>query len=260
MLALAACGSENATVDAAIIPDASEPDAGIDAFEYDLSCSGNSAPTTAVGQITVSGVVTKAGLAGSLPVEGATLKVCKNGAPDCTGANQLGTDATSAANGSWSIGPFETSSMPVDAYTAMTAKGVRTTHTYAPSPVVADLANIPVIGFDPALLQFLATACPQDDNTNGIVVLRVADCKDTSIAESANVTVSVKQGGTEVTGTSVVDLGALNPAAAGTFMVCNVPASAATEVNATYKTTTFRAHTLGVVAGATSNTIVLPGY
>ena len=263
VLALAACGSDHANPDAAI-PDAA-PDAKVwsDAPPgptYDFSCAGNAAPTTATPQITVSGTVRKVGLGGSMAVQGATLKACKNGAADCTGANQLGADATSAANGGWSIGPFDTSSMPVDAYIAMTATGARPTHVYSPSPLVADLATVPVQAFDPQLLEFLASACPQDDNTNGIVVLLVTDCAAKAIGDAANVTLSIKQGGTEVTGTSLVNLGQLDASAAGTFMVCNVPANVATEVNATYKTTTFRAHTLGVVAGTTTNTIVRPGY
>src|SRR5690349_7283311 len=91
VLALVACGSDNATPDASIdaVPDAKVWDDAPPGPTYDLSCSGNSAPTTATAQITLSGVVTNAGVADN-PVEGATVKACKAGAPDCTGSNQLG--------------------------------------------------------------------------------------------------------------------------------------------------------------------------
>ncbi len=261
VLALAACGSDHVAPDAAI--DAA-PDAKIwsDAPppSYDVSCSGNAAPTTATAQITLSGVAVNAGLAGDVPVEGATVKACKRGAPDCAGSNQFGADATTAANGGWSIGPFNTSSMPADLFLAVTATGVRTTYGYPPSPLTADLGNVSMIALDAALLQFLSQACPQDDATKGIVIILVADCADVPIADVDNVTLSVKQGGTEVTGTSVVDFGKLKASLAGNFMICNVPANAATEVNATYKTTTFRGYTLGVVAGTTTNARVHPGY
>lgn len=263
VLALAACGgSDNAVPDAAIdaAPDASKVWSDAPPVTYDLSCSGNSAPTTAAAQITVSGVVTKAGLGGDVPVEGATLKVCKVGAPDCTGSNQVGTDVTSAANGDWSFGPLDINSMPADLYVAMTATNVRTTFGYSPAPIVGDLSGLPLTAMDSGLLTFLSSACPQDDTTNGIVIMLVTDCTGKPIADAANITLSVKQGGTEVTGTSVVDFGQLKASLAGTFLVCNVPANAVTEVNATYKTTTFLPRPLEVVAGTTSNTRVRPGY
>ena len=64
---------------------------------------------------------------------------------------------------------------------------------------------------------------------------------------------------------SVVDLGNIASQFAGTFLVCNVPAAnatnaGATTVAATYKTTVLKDVIVRVATGATTQTIVRPGY
>jgi hypothetical protein len=143
----------------------------------------------------------------------------------------------------------------------MTDNTARTTMIFPPSPLVADLANIPVLTFDPQLISLLANfGCPQDDTANGIIMLRVQDCADAAIDDTANTTLSVKQGGNEVQGTSVLDLSQLQQSAAGTYMICNVPENAVTTVGASYSGKTLRAHDVKVVKGASTATIVRPGY
>ena len=271
VLAMAAsCGEDHAKADAAIVIVDAPPDAKqfFDAPPpmYDFTCMGNAAPTTATAQITLGGTVQRAYLNGTTPAvaprDGATLKACKAGETTCTGQNQYGNNVTSAGGGNFSIGPINTSMMPLDAYIEMTDTGSRTTYVYPPSPFTADQGMIPVLTFDPALIQLLGafTSCTQMDTNNGIIALAVTDCAQAPIDDSANVMISIKQGGSEVQGTDVVDLGMLQAQAAGTFLICNVPANATTTVDATYNSMSFREHDVKVVAGATTATLLRPGY
>jgi hypothetical protein len=98
------------------------------------------------------------------------------------------------------------------------------------------------------------------NTSQSIVGLALVDCAGMPITDSGNVMLSVKQSGTAVAGTTTLDAGTLNQAAAGTFLVCGVPAAAATEVSATYMGHTFVAHSMKTVAGTTSATILVPGY
>ncbi len=270
--ALAACGDDGGNAKA----DAGMPDSGPDAKVYmdappptfDFSCAGNAAPTTAAANVTLTGDVTRIGI-GAGGVEfaalgGAALKACTTGT-NCAGQDQLDTD-TSAADGSFTLGPLATGATPLDAYISMTAANSRPTYTYPAQPFTADQGNIPILTFDSGLLALAGAqlGCPQNDTSNGIVGIAVTDCADAPITESQDINLIVKQNGAAVAGTSVVDLGSLDARAAGTFLVCNVPAnggSTTTEVGATYKTTMqLRAHNVKVVAGATTATILRPGF
>jgi hypothetical protein len=266
----AACGSDSAKPDASIkIIDASpdSPKVWEDAPpgpNYDFSCMGNTAPTTATADITLSGTAQRVGLGGATALADATLKACKADAATCSGQDQYGTTATSATDGSWSIGPFASGGTPVNGYVSMTAANTRPTLMFPPSPLAADLGMIPILGFDPQLISLLGQAgCTQDDAANGIVTLLITDCAMTPIDGGASTTISVKQGGTEVTGTTVIDLGQLSAQAAGTYLVCNVPENAGTTVTtggATYNGMMLRAHDVKVVKATTTITILRPGF
>ncbi len=270
LLALAACGSDKAQPDAQIvIQDAPPPDMKI--FEdapppmFDFSCMGNAAPDTATAQITMSGTVQRVYLNGAQPAiegkDGALVSACAAGQPDCTGANQYGTTATTAGGGNFSIGPVDTNMAPLDVYLEMTEETSRTTQVYPPSPLVADQGMIPVLTFDPNLITLLGNfGCDQHDANNGMLILRVVDCSDAAIDDSTNLTLSIKQGGSEVTGTSVLDLGAFDQQIGGTFLVCNVPEGDVTTVGASYSSMDLRAHDVKIVKGTTTATIIRPGY
>lgn len=270
MLALAACGSDHAQPDASIkIIDSPMPDAKV--FEdapppmFDFSCMGNTAPTTATANITLSGTVQRAYFNGTQPaimaLDGATVKACKAGAANCSGPNQIGTTQTTAGGGNFSIGPIATSMMPLDGYLDMQASMSRTTFVYPPAPATADLGMIPVLTFDPQLVGFLSNVgCPQNDNTNGIAILAITDCANAPIDDTANTVLSVKQGGTEVTGVDVLDLGQLQAQLAGTYFVCNIPENATTTVGASYKGMALRGHDVQIVKATTTATIISPGY
>ena len=272
-LGVAACGSDNkgtadagkTFMDAKVFMDA-PPKVFMDAPPpmFDFTCENNTAPTTAAANITVSGVVTQIDIQGTTPsistLDGATLDGCKTGAANCTGPNQYGTEVTSANGGTFAIGPFATGGVPVDAFVTMTKTGDRAARVYPASPVAADLPNMPVLTFTDtafaALNQFLQLG---QQAGNGTLAIYVTDCANTPISDSANITLSVKQGGNPVANTKTVDAGALSSMAAGIFIVSNVPPGD-TEIGATYKTHTLRAHTIGVVAATTSETIVRPGF
>ena len=269
LTALAACGDDggakpidaavDVAVDSKVFMDAPPP-------MFDFTCMGNAAPTMASANITLTGSVTKVALNGITPqfndLEGATVKGCAVGTA-CMGQDLHDTD-TSAADGSFTLGPISTSMAPLDAYISMTENTSRPTYTYPAQPFVADQGNIPILTFDPTLIALLSNlGCTQNDNTNGIVGLAVTDCADMPITDTANLTLSVKQGGNQVSGTDEVNLGDLSMQAAGTFLICNVPANAGTtttEVGATYNGMMLRAHSVKVVAGATTSTLLRPGY
>jgi len=265
MLFVAACGGDdgNKTSDAGVDAPDQQADAAIDTPTgptFDFSCLGNAAPTTATANITLSGTVEQVSFSGLNGVEGASVHACVANT-NCTGQNDKAM-ATSAADGSFTLGPIATGGVPADLYAKLTGNGLRETHTYAPSPFVADQSDIPVLTFDPSLIS-LIPGCNQMDNVNGMLGLAITDCANNPISDTANINLIVKQNGATVTGTKVVDLGGISSAYAGTYLVCNVPANAGsttTEVGATYKTMTLRSHNVTIVAGTTTATGIRPGY
>lgn len=240
----------DAPPDAKVFMDAPAPNFDV------TSCASNPAPTMATAQVTLSGTAQLFNGATPTPIDAALVEACQAGTT-CGGSDRLDNDTTDAA-GAFTLGPINTSSMPLDAYLRMSKTGVRTMHVFPPQPVQADLTNIPVITFGSTIL---ALACgSQNDATNGIVVVNYLDCTNTPISDSANLVVEIKQGGTPVTGTTIVDVGAQLPQAAGTYLICNVLANNSTSVGATYKGMALRANTIRVVAGTSSSTLVRPGY
>jgi hypothetical protein len=268
MLALAACGDDPAaTADASI--DAKSIDAKVfmDAPPpvFDWSCSSNTTPpTTTAAMITLSGTVQGVTVSGFSPtvaaVSGATVTACVNGAANCTmTANKDGSD-TSDTQGAWSIGPFTTGGTPQDDFIQMTATNYRTTYTYPSAPFVADQANIPALTFSTSSDTNTGLGILGCNTALAIVGLAAVDCAGAPITDSANVMISIKQGGNAVNGTTVIDAGTLNAMAAGTFLVCGVPANPTTEVSATYMGHQLLAHNVKTVAGDITATILVPGY
>jgi hypothetical protein len=218
----AACGSDHATVDASIkIIDAAPPDMKVwqDAPpgpDYDLTCLGGTAPTTAADPITVSGSTQALSMGGADPVPNADIDFFKTGT-----ATSLATVMTDAA-GAFATGNIATGGTPVDGFVRAMEPTYRTTYLYPPNLVTASLTGVPVIMISNATFGLLEmfSGTTQDDTNNGLLVIAVTDCSadQTPIAEA---TVKVQQSGADV-GT-VFDLGQLAPQAAGTFFVFNVP-------------------------------------
>lgn len=269
---LAGCGNGGgATVDAPIVIVDAPPDAKewLDAPPpmFDFSCANNPAPATAPAQITIGGTVTRVEFTGTLminPLDGASLRACRApGAPNCsTSGNQFGSTVTSGNGGMYSIGPFATSGQPVDAYLEMTESTSRTTFVYPDQPFSADSPMTPVLTFTPQVigaLSLLPNGCTQSA-TAGMIGLGVVDCANTPISDTANLMISVKQGGNEVQGTTVIDLGAVNGQAAGLFLICNVPPNNTTTIGASWSGMQLRAHDVKIVAGTTTQTLLRPGF
>lgn len=262
----AACGDDggNTVADASVD---SAPDAKIfmDAPPpmFDFSCSTNTTPpANAAAMITIGGTVQSVGFVGTAidiaPVNGAVVTSCESGAANCMGGNTDGTDTTDA-QGAFTIGPFATAMAPQDNFLEMTANNQRTTYVYPASPFVADQLNVPVLTFDgtgeAALSQFLSC-----DTSASIIGVAITDCAGAPVTDSTNVLLTVKQNGTAVQNLEVVPLGDFAPQAAGTFLICGVPANPATEVSATYMATNFLAHSVKTVADTTTATLLIPGY
>ncbi|MBA3392646.1 MAG: hypothetical protein H0T89_08385 [Deltaproteobacteria bacterium] len=270
ILAFAACGGgSDAKPDAPviIIPDAAI-DAPPDAFEpqFDLSCRGNTGPTTAPPTITLSGAVNEVVLNGVTPSvqasHAATVDACKN---NCVDADKLDTKVTPASGCpstgcAYESGNLSTGGVPLDGYLRTTKTNNRTTYVYPPAPIAASLAMIPVLSFTngafSGLSLFLSVT---QDPAKGMLLVAFLDCANMPISDTANITLSIKQNGVAVQGTTEKDLSALAPQLAGTFGVFNVPVGA-TEVGGSYKGMALRARVVGSFAASSTLTAIRPGF
>lgn len=265
---LAACGSDAAKqTDAAVQQDAPKQ---IDAKvfndappkTFDLSCVGNAAPTTAAATIKISGQITELVLQGQNPQfnhpDGAKFNVCKSGAADCANANHIGTEQTTAGGGNYAVENVATGGAPLDVYLTMTNTNDRPTLIYPAEPITADLANADGLTFTTAQFSQFAGFLGQTAG-NGSALVIVFDCTNKILADSANLTISVKQNGADVANTTITDLGTFSDMAQGIYLVTNIPPGA-TEIGATYKTMTLLGHTVKVAADTDTETIIRPGY
>ena len=269
---LMACGSSNnSSIDAPLAIDA--PGTGVDAKVfldappdappvYDFSCVGTPAPTTATDPITISGVATEVGATGMTPATptftplvGATATACK---ANCFMANNLA-NTVSTTGGAYTLTPVVTNGVALDGYVRMAKAGDRQTYVFPAYPFTKNTPNVPIVTFTTDALGQLFMSSHQDA-AKGVIGLAVTDCANTPIGE--DVTISIKQGGADVVGTSTLDLGTLDPAAKGTYLIFNVPAGA-TVVGAVYmgaSTMPLASHTVVSFAAGTTATTVRPGY
>ncbi len=252
--AVACGGGSDAKPDAPpiVIPDAPMPDAFVppmpDAQQFDFTCLGNSAPTTAPATVAISGSVNDINTSMMIvPVADAAVKAFKNGSPDL----QIGS-TTSDSAGAWSLPAVPTGTIPVDGYVEAKKATHRTVRLYPPSPISEDIPNAPVLLISDSTFSLLVqfTGNTQSD-ANGTVGLAVVDCANTPIGGA---TVTVKQNGADV-GT-IFDASQLQD---GAFLVFDVPPGD-TVVSASFMGMTFRAHNVTTLAKTTSTTIVKPGF
>jgi hypothetical protein len=245
LLALAACGSDHAKVDASIvIIDSPTPDAKVwmDAPpgpNYDLTCLGSAAPTTAADPITVAGQTATLTMSGTSPVPMVDVAVFKTGT-----ANALAS-VTSDGGGVFTTGNIATGGVPIDGYVRGMEPTYRSSYIYPPSVVDMSLTGVPVLLVSNQAFGFLANLAgvTQDDDNNGVLLVQVGDCTTPMTQPIDGATVQVQQNGTDV-GT-IFDLGALAAQAAGTFFVFNVP-DGATQVLVSFNSMNFPTHTVAV--------------
>jgi hypothetical protein len=254
-LGLVACDDGgSATPDAAVdaAPDAKQfMDAP--APVYDFSCFGNSQPTAAA-MIDISGTVQR--VSGSLfspsvaASADADVDVCVS---QCAGPDKLAT-MKSAANGAFSFTDVETGGAPLDAYLRAAKTGDRAAYVYPPAPFTASPPTVPAIMFADGFFSLGQSA------GKGMLIVALVDCANMPIDDTSNVDISIKQGGTEVTGTTEVDASMFAAELAGAFLVFNVPPGAVTNISALYKSQAFLARDVRIVADATTETLLRPGY
>jgi hypothetical protein len=267
VVGLTACGSNHSgqQVDAPS-PDSPSPDAQVflDAPPpaLNFSCLNNSAPSTATATVTLSGTVDEGTASGGTPgvaaLAGASVDVCVTGAANCTGGNHLGTTKTTDASGNFTSDAL-TGNTPVDAFLKITKTNYRQTFIYPPSPFVADQGMIPALTFTNTNFGLLTLVLSVTQSpTKGVVIVAATDCSAVPMPV-ANATITLKQGGSDIAGTTQVDLGTLTMGMFDGLVVFNVPAGA-TDVGASYNGMTFRTHTVNVVAASDTLTTVKPGY
>jgi hypothetical protein len=271
-IALAACGSSNskpADAPPIVVPDAAPDakvfqDAPIDAPPvFDLACVGNSTYPAAAANVTISGTAYQVDVSGitpsMTPLAGAKVEACQG---NCAGPNSLAT-ATSDSSGGYSDGPIATGGTHLAVYLKITPPMGSTDEPvleYPGEDLTADFMGAPVFTLTPGALTALMTfaGCTVSAG-NTILGVAVTDCSNTPITDSANVMLSIKNNGSDVTGTTTINLGQFTAMAKGTYLVCNVPASTALSVGATYKGMTFLAHDVTSVANEITATQVRPG-
>jgi len=259
----AACGDDAATPDAPIVivdaaidapPDAYVPDAP----NYDFSCLGNAAPTTATATIQLAGTAQEVFINGTTPgirnAMGVSVKACKS---NCNGPNDLGTVGPTPAAGTFTTTAATTGGTPLDGYLIATKTGNRTTYVYPASPLTMNQAGVPVIMLTSQLVQALALLGVNQAVGNSMLAVLVTDCATPPMG-IAGAVVTVTQGGTAV-GDAPFDASSFDPQGTGAWFITNVPPGDTT-VSATYNGMTFRAHVVGAVADTTTTTQVKPGY
>jgi hypothetical protein len=248
-IALAACSGDPARPDAQV-------------FNYDFSCLGNSAPTTATDTVSASGIVQEAysdhGTPSLANVEGATLYACTVGAATCdeTTHDAVG---TSAADGTYTVGPKVTGGTPYNGYLLVSHLGDRTTYLVPPSPLENDKTGVLIPILQNAFVAQLAALGLTQDATKAILGLQITDCTDAPMNDRMNIELSVKQNGSDVLMTSVISASQFSEEFGGDYFILNVPVGP-TEVGATYKGMTMRGLTVTMVAGTSTVTRIRPGY
>lgn len=261
----AACGDDgSAAIDAPIvIADAAidaPPDSYVpDAPNYNFGCYQNTAPATVAATVSLSGTAREVIVQGMapavVPASGVQIDACKG---NCAGGNRLDRQTTSTT-GTFTTAAITTGSpaAAIDGYLLATKTGIRTTYVYPHAPLVADQPGIPVFMLSNSVISALPLLGINQAAGNSLVGILVTDCSNPPMPIPGAI-VAAKQNGIAV-GDPPQDIGALDPMGEGAFIVFNVPPGD-TEVSATYNGMTFRAHTVGAVAGTTTMTQVRPGF
>ncbi|HEX4455466.1 MAG TPA: hypothetical protein VH143_31620 [Kofleriaceae bacterium] len=221
----------------------------------DLTCNGNAAPTP--GQtITLSGniVIAGAGTSGftATAYADSPLSVCSG--DNC--ATSLGT-ATTDCNGNFSTSVTLNGSS-IDGYVSVAPSGDVATLGYAGEPLDKS-ESLQALVFPTSLLSILGAVVPScsGTNTKAMIGVIVTDCAGQRITDTADITLTASQSGTQVG--SAYDISQLAPDLAGFYLICNLPAGA-TDLNAAYLSKTFLKNTVQAVTGDATEAIVRPGY
>lgn len=229
---------------------------------YDLSCAGNTRPTSATPNIYVYGTVkevfsdpTRGGSPGLRTVQGAMLEACMVGVDPCT----VDGSATSMADGTFAMGPHPTGSVPYDGYLYITNTGDRTAYLFPNAPLAEDQHDVNVTLMLNAFVAQLSALGIAVDQNKSIVGLQVLDCAGTPIGDSKNLKLEVQQNGSDVNNLNFIDANPFGDAFAGDTFVINVPPGMI-DIGASYQGTELHRHTIMTVAGTMTETQIRPGY
>lgn len=237
---LVACGGDDAPADAGL-------DSPPDTQSFDLSCAGNTAPTTAVDPIPLSGTATTFSLATmtSQPVDVANIRPFK------IGTGQIG-DTMTNATGDWSLS-LVSAGVPIDAFLEATKAQHRSTRVVPASPLSATTTGFPVLLLSDAdFALVIAAAQATQSPSNGTVAISIVDCAGKAVEGAVP---SVKQAGMVVG--QMFDASAIQK---GLVFFFDVPQNATTTVSASLNGTSFRAHDIDVSASTSTLTTVKPGF
>jgi len=253
--ALAACGGGGGDADAPVAaidapggtpdaprqPDAdpNQPDAAMGAF----SCLGVPIPTTAPATLTVGGTMGAIGLAGTTPIEGATVSGY------IVGNNTAVATATTGTGGAYSISITNPGSAPVNGYLSAPSAGNKTVYLFPPTPLYQDVPMAPLRTITNNVFGvFLAVSQASVAAGNGVVALVVTDCLGNPLqgatVSSPNSTVIRYNGADGLPKPYGTGMGqAAATAVDGVAYVIDVPAGNAT-VDALYQGMDLREHTV----------------
>lgn len=264
VLMLGACGGGKDTIDAAVIsdaaPDVNTIDAPPDAPNYDFTCFG-ATPPAAAATVTLSGTAQELQFDlvnftfAVVPLAAATIDSCPSTSTTCPSGQRLD-QQTTASNGTFTTAAISTGAVPLDAYVKGTKTNYRPTYVYPPRPFTSDQAQIPVVTLTNSNFSIAVNSglLPVTHNAgNGLIATIVTDCGFLPIAAA---TISVKQGGNEVSAANKID-GSLFGQGGGEVRFDVPPGDVV--VTASYMGMDFPAHTVHVFADSTTNTGVRPG-
>lgn len=268
-LGVAACGSDNkGTADAGktfmdappkVFMDA-PPKVYMDAppVNYDFTCFGMPAPTTAADPITIAGTTDEFSMNGGTPLGSVVVETYKVGT-----ATAVDTKTSDATAGTFTTGNIVTGGVPLDGYIKASFAAYRTTYLYPPNKIIASLTGVPVPLISDANFNQLNQFINQMDANNGLLFVTVTDCANTPINGAA---LTAKQNNANAG--SVLDLGALSgqAALAGLYFVSNVP-DGDTTIAASYNNMTFPSRVVAAhkkpadnnAEGTMTATILRPG-
>lgn len=222
------------------------------------ACLGDSAPSPQA-MVSIAGTIDTVNASYAVgPLGSASVTVCTG---DCTGANALGS-ATTGSDGTFSAGPFATNGTAIAAYLKVTDATYVTTLAYPGAPLASN-GTAQAIDFSTSfesLLPDITLAIPGSKcgSGMGLIGVLITDCNNTQITDTANLTVTVQQNGSDA-GDGVISVGSALASFNGFYIDCEVP-DGTTTIKASYKGMDFLPNTVNSVTGDAIEAVVRPGY
>lgn len=205
---------------------------------------------TVPAMITVSGVASERSLSGTTPVKDLMVAAYSN-----TDTSTPVVTATTDASGKYTL-VIPTMGKPVDGFIKATKTNYLDTYLYAPAPMTADFANASLNELTQNEYDLLAgTLCAVTEGAGmGTVAVEVIDTAQATVGGAMTMTAPASskqcydQGGFPNKSATMTDTD-------GVAIMFNVPPGSVM-VSATKSGVTFQTHTINVVAGAFTTTLI----